>query len=174
MYYKIENTECEVYKALHELRTEELRIEEENKDLIKEKVGLTYSKFLGGNSQQNWRRVQQYQGFVFDNPDQVDPKVWKESKEHPGCFIPNRKYKVGRDMYDFLLNGMKGSRFDTPLQILDLHTSGRFSFPYMEIIDDVILLFLDDQHEPEDSNVIEITRKEFRSFQEKLIEKSRS
>ena len=36
MYYKIENKECEVYKKLHELRTKELLISEENKQAIKD------------------------------------------------------------------------------------------------------------------------------------------
>jgi hypothetical protein len=35
MYYKIENKECEVYKKLHEMRTFELQLDEENLSKIR-------------------------------------------------------------------------------------------------------------------------------------------
>ena len=37
MYYKIENKECEVYKKLHQMRTEEIQIGKENEKAIEEK-----------------------------------------------------------------------------------------------------------------------------------------
>ena len=94
----------------------------------------------------------------------MDLKIWKKHKDYPDCFEPNRKTKLGREMAEFLSNGLKGSRFDKPLDILGLETNGRFTFPYVEIFGDIILIYLDDNMNPTDENVIEITKREFESL----------
>lgn len=164
MYYKIENKNCEVYRKLHEMRTKELKISEENKKAIKEKTGLTFDCFLGSSGQQNFRRVTQYIGFLFKEPEKVDLKIWKKNKDYPEFFEPNRRTKLGREMEEFLRNGLKGSRYDKPLDILGLEPHGRFTFPYVEIVGDIILIYLDNNMNPKDENVIEITRTEFDSL----------
>lgn len=143
------------------MRTEELKMSEENKKSIEEKTGLTFDCFVGYNGQQNFSRVTQYTAFKFNDADNVDLKIWKRHKQHNDCFEPNRKTKLGREMAEFLFNGLKGSRFDKPLNILGLETNGRFTFPYVEIFGEKILIYLDDNMEPKDENVIEITKKEF-------------
>ena len=161
MYYKITNKESEVYKKLHELRTKELQIQKDNDKAIEEKTGLKFKTFLGDSGQQNFRRVRQYRGFKFTTPDKVDLKIWKTDSEHKEIFVPNRKTKLGREMAEFLLNGLKGSRYDKVFDILKLEHLRKFTFPYVEISNEVILIFLSDKQEPKDSNVIEITKKEF-------------
>ena len=161
MYYKIENKECEVYKKLHELRTKELQIDEENGNEVKIKVELAFDNFLGHIGQQNFRRVTQYSGFKFLEPEKVNLKIWSISKSHDGFFEPNRRTKIGRDMSEFLLNGLKGSNYNKVFDILCPREYGRFTFPFVEISNDLILIYLGDKEEPKDENLIEITKREF-------------
>lgn len=165
MYYKIENKECEVYKKLHAMRTEELQMAKDNKETLKEKIGLSWNKFLGDHGQQNFFRLPQYSGFVFmDEIENIDTKVWKKHADMPHVFIPNKRTQAGRDMSEFLTNGLKKSWYNKPMEIIGLADLKQFVFPFVEIVDDVILLFIDDQYCPEDENLVEITRTEFEKY----------
>lgn len=162
MYYKIENKECEVYKKLHEMRTKELQMEEENKQAITEKTGLKWEKFLGHSGQQNFNRVTQYVGFNFEEPEKVNTKMWIKHPNHEGIYIPNNRTKNGREMNQFIRNGLKGHAFSTVFKNLDMpQPMGRFTFPYVEICGDTIVIYLGDAQEPKDSNIIEITKRDF-------------
>lgn len=162
MYYKIENKKSEVYKKLHKMRTKELKIEEDNKKAIKNKVGLDFERFLGHVGQQNYGRVCLFLGFGFLSPEKVDLKVWKRDKNYSDIFVPNLKNKAGREMAKFLKNGLKKGNFMDPLDILKLEHPRKFAFPFVEITDnEIIVLFLDENMEPTDKNVIEITKREF-------------
>ena len=100
------------------------------------------------------------------NPEEVDPKVWKEAEK--GMFFPNRRTKVGREMASFLANGMEATRYDDPLEILGCnYFLPRFKFPFIEQCNNVIVAFLDDKHIPVSEDVIEITSKEFNEIREK-------
>ena len=161
MYYKIENKECEVYKKLHEMRSKELQMEEDNKQLIAEKTGLEWESFLGYKGQQNFNRVTQYSGFLFKEPEKVDLKIWSRHSEHKDAFVPNRRTKLGREMNEFLNNGLKGHSFNLVFKNLGIeYLMRRFTFPYVEICGDVIVLYLDEKTEITDENIIEITTKE--------------
>jgi len=164
MYYKIENKECELYKKLFEMRSDELKIEETNKEAINNKIGLDWSVFLGYAGQQNFNRVTVYQGFMFKEPEKVDLKVWGEDTKNEGVFVPNRRTKVGREMSDFLANGLNGSFCMRVYDILGMPHPNRFIFPYIEIVGEKIILFLDDDTETIDENLIEITSKEFKEL----------
>lgn len=162
MYYKIENKECKVYQELHALRTEELKIEKENKKTIDVKTGLKWGNSFGHHGQQNFRRVTSYMGFQFKEPEKVDLKIWKLSKNEKGIYVPNMRTKLGREMQDFLNNGLKSSSYDKVFKILKLDELRKFTFPFVEITkNENIIIFLGDGHEPKDKNVIEITKKEF-------------
>jgi len=164
MYYKIENKECEVYKKLHELRIKEEQIELKNVASIIEKTGLNWENFFGRRGQQNFRRVSSFSGFEFTEPDKVDLKIWKRHKDHNEFFVPNTRTNLGREMQEFLNNGLEGSRFDIVLDILKLEDLSRFTFPFVEIVGEIIIMYLDDDHEPKDENVIEITKREFNDY----------
>jgi hypothetical protein len=161
MYYKIENKECEIYKKLHLMRTEEIQIGKENEKTLDEKIGLKFETYLGHHGQQNFRRTTQYIGFEFTEPEKVDMKLWQKHKEHSGIFIPNKRTKAGRDMAEFLANGLKSSHYKKPIQILGLPEQRRFTIPFVEIVGDLILIYLDNNSEPKDENIIEITKREF-------------
>ena len=170
MYYKVENKESSVYKKLHALRSRELLIEEENKQAIKDKTGLDFQEFLGHQGQQTFSRVTEYHGFRFLSEKGVQSNIWNKHKEIEGVFVPNNRTKAGREMANFLANGLKKSNFQSVLSILGCEDSinGRFTFPYVHIAGDIIILFLSNSCEPKDDNVIEITKKEFNEiFDEK-------
>lgn len=167
MFYKIENKECQVYKELHALRTEELKIEKENIKAIKEKTGLKWQKTLGYHGQQTFRRVSFYIGFEFKEPEKVDLKIWKLDQENHvhGVYVPNTRTKLGREMQQFLSNGLKGSDYRRVIEILKLDELRKFTFPFIEIAkNENIIVFLGDGHKPKDKNLIEITKSEFNSI----------
>lgn len=163
MYYKIINTESEVYKKLHELRTRELQIIEENEKAVIEKIGFEYDSFMGSNSQQTWNRVTRYTGFKPKPKQEIDMTIWNKDPDDKSYLVPNKRTKKGREIAEFLLNGLKGSRYDKVFEILlDKDHHRRFTFPYVDIVDGIILIYMDENHEPADTeNVIEITKKEF-------------
>lgn len=173
MYYKILNKDSDVYKKFFELRIREKNIEKENKQAIKDKSGLDFESFLGYSGQQNFGRVTEYTGFKFTEPEKVDLKIWQRHKTHSEIFIPNRKTKLGREMAKFISNGLKGSRFDIPFEILGLEHPSKFTFPFVEIYDDIILLYLDENVEPNDVNVIEITKTEFQKIRDDYYERNK-
>ncbi|MNE98848.1 hypothetical protein D3C80_1974250 [compost metagenome] len=71
-------------------------------------------------------------------------------------------------MQEFLQNGLKGSRYDKVLKILKLEELRSFTFPFVEIMkDEIIIIFLGDNHEPKDKNIIEITKREFQDLRVK-------
>jgi len=169
MYYKITNKDSKVYQELHALRTKELKIEEDNIKAIEEKTGMTWENSFGNHGQQTFRRVSSYQGFEFKEAEKVDTKIWKQHKEHKELYVPNTRTKLGREMQEFLNNGLQRSNYNRVIDILDLEHLRRFTFPFVEIAGDLIIVFLGDEHEAKDENLIEITKKEFQSLREELV-----
>tara|TARA_R110002096_G_scaffold129211_1_gene277884 strand:+ start:4057 stop:4587 length:531 start_codon:yes stop_codon:yes gene_type:complete len=161
MYYKIEDQACEIYKQLHALRIKEKEMLDENLKLVKERVNLEFDQVLGYHGQQSFRRTTEYRAFQFTEPVLASLAIWKPCKDHKGFFEPNRRTKLGREMNQFLMNGLKSSSAIAVLDILELEMPSRCVLPYVEIENDCIYLFLDDKLEPEQESVIEITRKEF-------------
>ena len=162
MYYKIENRESVVYKELFALRKKEQEIEVSNRKRIEEKIGLEFSSFFGVLGQQNYSRVTTYGGFVFSEVNKVDLNIWKKHKNLENVFIPNTRLKAGREMKNFLSNELEISFYTKPLEILKIEdTFTKFSLPFVEIVNELIIIRLDDQMIPKDKEVVEITSVEF-------------
>lgn len=162
MFYKIDNKECQVYKNVHALRTKELEMETENKTLITEKTGLEWKGYLGHPGQQNFNRVTEYCGLRFTSPNLVNPKIWKKDESNEGIFLPYTRTKLGREMAAFLNNGLKGSCFTEMFKAIGVLDYGnRFTIPFVDIENDIIYIYMDD-FEDLDSNIEEITKKEFK------------
>jgi hypothetical protein len=174
MYYKVTNNKSQVYKDLFAMRTKEYKMQEDNYNAVVKKSGSTFTTFLGGSGQQNFRRVRQYCGFLFEQPEKLDMTAWKKDKVHPEIFIPNRRTKSGREMNEFLLNGLKGNLYTNVFDILSITEHFRkFTLPYVEIFGKQILVFLGNDVEPKDKNLIEITKKEFEAIIEKENNKTK-
>lgn len=164
MYYKITNKECKVYKDLHELRTKEIQISKDNIAAIEERTGLKWDIYIGRSGQQNFRRTTEYEGFGFLDTEKVDLKIWRKLPSNHTIYIPNKRTKAGREMAEFITNGLKGSSYDQVFDILKLPCLRKFTFPFVEIVGDVIVIYLGDGHEPKDENLIEITKTEFNAL----------
>jgi hypothetical protein len=146
MYYKVTNTESELYKKLHELRSKELAWEEENIKAIEEKSGHTWDRFIGHHQQTGLNRTTDYSAFEFNDGKPVDKNVWRNCKNDPTFYEPNTRTKAGRDMKEFLEGRtLKKQSFHVIDDALGLtYLYGRFSIPYLEIEGPIIKLFLDD------------------------------
>ena len=92
MFYKITDQESELYKKLHELRSNELKIEKENDAAVKKLVGDDWDHFSGWLGQQNFFRVTIYSGFAFKHPENLTPKTWKKHKEYDDIYVPDRRF----------------------------------------------------------------------------------
>lgn len=166
MYYKITNKGSKIYKQLYELRKEEQQIEENNKKIVRELVGQDFTHFIGKAGQQNIHRVTQYSGFEFKHPEKLPPKVWVLDKQYgdKGGYVPNRRTKAGREMLE-KLRTLPHSSLIYVFKILECELYGSFTFPYVEIgKDDVIVLYMSDIFHEEltkNKDIIEITRGEF-------------
>lgn len=162
MYYKIENKESDVYKKLKDLRDSENQIRLDNIKSIEDKTNNKFTSFIGYSGQQNFRRVTQYVGFKFEDTANICLKTWKLDKDNEGVYLPNLRTKSGREMSEFLCNGLKGSSIRRVEKILNMPHYNRFIFPFIELLEnEVIILFLDDKFDPTDENIIEITKTEF-------------
>lgn len=136
-------------------------MDKENLQAIKEKINLDFKGYYGID-QQNYFRTTQYNAFQFLKPEKVNLKIWEKNEKYPNTFIVNKKTKQGREIYKFLENGLQYSNFNLIFEILNIERGYKFTFPYLEIgNNDILFLYLGDNHEPQDENIIEITSKEF-------------
>ena len=160
MYYKITNKESQIYKELYEMRIKELQLEADNLKAVKDKIGSEWTGYIGHFGQQNFNRTTTYYGFNFCNPNDVDLKTWKLYKDSSCYYVPNKRSKKGKEISEFLNNLPVNGWFDIVLDKLNIKADlSEFRFPYVEVCDDIILIYLDDDHIPENENIIEITSK---------------
>ena len=98
-YYKVEDANSELFKNASEF----LNMEQELMDIQKKSVEEKVPKFSHYRSRRGFNRIGRYAGFVFDDQENIDKKVWK-TKEVEGKMIstPNLRTKVGRAMDKFL------------------------------------------------------------------------
>lgn len=167
MYYKITNTESKVYKELYALRQEELLIERENRKAVENVVGCDWDNYRGRAGQQHFWRVTQYVGFVFNHPDRLPAKTWRQVKDTPDIYVPDTRTKNGKQIKKFL-DELPHSSIQKVFSILGCRLEGGFIFPYVEIgCDDVIVLYMSDRFDEtlsKNKDIIEITFKEFKEI----------
>lgn len=167
MYYKIENADSEIFKKLYALRLKEHEINKENRELIIKEYGSDFSSYLY-NGEQKWNRCKTYKGFEFHH--KIDINGWKSCEDAPEIYIPNKRTKNGKKIIEFL-NSLKSTSMIDLLDILDLDliSDFPFSFPFLEIIDDILILSLDNNYNPTDVDLIEITKKEFNQLYDSYL-----
>lgn len=161
MYYKVINKESDVYKRLRAQREKEKAADDRNRKKIEELLGFKWTSYYGKQGRQGFRRVIEYSAFV-PNEGEIVTKAVKPFANHKNAYEPNRRTKSGRALYDFLTSGKESFAYYHVLRILDCdEIYSRFTIPFMELIGDTILLYLDENHIPKNKDVIEITKKEF-------------
>lgn len=160
IYYKITDKESDLYKKLYEQRTMELEAHKQNQVTLAKLIPYKWDIY-SGHRDNSFSRIPRYFGFKFENPEEVDMKVWKRDSNHPEIFIPNKRTKAGKEMQKAISN-LKCFSFMNLFDLLGIKNyCGRFAIPTLEIAGDIILVSVDDRHTLTQEDVIMITVDEF-------------
>lgn len=161
MYYKITRKESELYQRLLKLLNDEKQMEQRNWNQVKAICTPDWEHWIGYPADRNLLRVNIYIGFMFKEPELVCKKTWTPDREEPEYFVPNRRTRLGREMYDFLNRGLERSSVWDVFDILKVNFTGKFTIPLIEIAFGEILLSLDHRWNIEHPDLVEITQKEY-------------
>ena len=160
IYYKVENKDSELFKKASEFLAVEDRLRKEQKAAIEAKV----PKFKTYRGAKGFNRIVRFTGFVFDDLQNIDSKVWK-TEEVNGEMLstPNRRTKVGREMYKFLNSFERTTMWDVD-RLLGIEKAGIFGSFYPANLfkfKDIIYILIDSQFrdafEKNNTDIIEIT-----------------
>ena len=161
IYYKVENKDSELFKRAHVF----LAMEEELREIQRKTIESKLPKFSKYQFLKGFNRIVQYTGFVFDDKENIDPKVWK-TKEM--LSTPNRRTKVGRAMEEFLRSFKRTSVWDvnTILAIDEKSLYGSFYPANLFEFNECIYIIIDsrfrDIFEKNNTDIIEITNGEIK------------
>lgn len=109
IYYKVENKDSELFKRANVFLAKEEELREIQRKTIESKLPK-FSKYKG---RKGFNRIVQYTGVVFDDKENIDPKVWKTKEENGEmCSTPNLRTKVGKAMNEFLRSFQRTTVWD--------------------------------------------------------------
>ena len=163
IYYKVENKDSELFKRANVF----LAMEEELREIQRKTIESKLPKFSKYQFLKGFNRIVQYTGFVFDDKENIDPKVWK-TKEENGEMLstPNLRTKVGKAMNEFLCSFKRTSVWDVnSLLAIDVkHIYGSFYSANLFEFNNRIYIIIDSQFrdvfEKNNTDIIEITNGE--------------
>lgn len=163
IYYKVENKDSALYKKAKEFLAMEEKLRETQREAIESKVPK-FSKYKG---RKGFNRIVRYTGFVFDDKENIDPKVWK-TKEENGEMLstPNLRTKVGREMNEFLISFTTTTAWDVDrlLAIDEKSLCGNFYPANLFEFNECLYIIIDSQFrdifEKNNTDIIEITNGE--------------
>lgn len=163
IFYKVENKDSELFKKASEFLEVEDRLREEQKAAIEAKV----PKFKTYRGAKGFNRIVRFTGFVFEDQQNIDPKVWKtEEKDGKMLSTPNRRTKVGREMYKFLNSFDRTTAWDVD-RVLGIEKEmifGSFYPANLFNFNDRIYIWIDSkfraEFEKNNTDIIEITHGE--------------
>lgn len=163
IYYKVENKDSDLYKRANEF----LAMEEELREIQKKTIESKLPKFSKYKGEKGFNRIVLYTGFVFDDKENIDPKVWK-TKEEDGEMLskPNLRTKVGKAMNEFLRSFKRTNVWDVDrlLAIDGKSLYGRFYTANLFEFNECIYIIMDSRYrdvfEKNNTDIIEITNGE--------------
>ena len=163
IYYKVENKDSALFKRANEF----LAMEEKLREIQRRTIESELPKFSKYKGKKGFNRIVLYTGFVFDNKESIDPKVWK-TKEENGEMLstPNLRTKVGRAMFEFLRSFKRTNVWDVDrLLAIDVYTLyGSFYQANLFEFNECIYIIIDsrfrDVFEKNNTDIIEITNGE--------------
>ena len=163
IYYKVENKDSELFKRANVFLAKEEELREIQRKSIESKV----PKFSKYKCLKGFNRIGQYTGFVFDDKENIDPKVWK-TKEENGEMLskPNLRTKVGKAMDKFLRSFKVTNAWDVDrlLAIEGKSVYGRFYTANLFEFNECIYIIMDSRYrdvfEKNNTDIIEITNGE--------------
>ena len=160
VYYKVTDTECDLYKKSSEF----LAMEEELRKTQREAVEARVPKFTTYRGERGFNRIIRYKGFVFENVDETDPKAWvTKLVDGKMCSTPNKRTKAGKAMDQFLREFKRTTCWDVDrlLQIEKQSINGSFYPADLFKYKDCIYILIDTQHrkmfEENNPDAVEIT-----------------
>ena len=163
IYYKVENKDSELFKRVNVF----LAKEEELREIQRKTIESKLPKFSKYKCLKGFNRIGQYTGFVFDDKENIDPKVWKTKEENGEMFsTPNLRTKVGKAMNEFLRSFKRTSVWDVDrvLAIDEKSLCGRFYTANLFEFNECIYIMMDsrfrDVFEKNNTDIIEITNGE--------------
>lgn len=144
-FFKIEQKDCDLFKKVSEF----LDMEEELRETQKKAIESQLPKFSMYQGQRGFTRIVRYTGFVFDDKENIDPKVWK-TKEIDGKMLstPNLRTKAGRAMNEFLQSFKRTTCWDVDrlLKIDRKSVHGKFYPPNLFRHNGCIYIIIDSQY----------------------------
>lgn len=163
LYYKVENKDCDLFKKANEF----LAMEEKLRETQRKTIESELPKFSKYKYKKGFNRIVLYTGFVFDDKENIDPKVWK-TKEENGEMIstPNLRTKVGKEMNEFLRSFKRTNvwNVDRLLAIDGKSIYGSFYPANLFRFNECIYILIDSQFrdvfEKNNTDIIEITNGE--------------
>lgn len=163
LYYKVENKDSDLFKRASEF----LAMEEKLREIQRETIESKLPKFSKYRGEKGFNRIVRYTGFVFDDKESIDPKVWKTTVEN-GVMLssPNLRTKVGRAMDEFLRSFKRTDIFDLHrlLAIGEKNICGIFYIANLFEFNNCIYIIIDSQFrdvfEKNNTDIIEITNGE--------------
>ena len=163
LYYKVENKDSDLFKRASEFLAMEEKLREIQRKTIESKVPK-FSKYRG---EKGFNRIVRYTGFVFDNKESIDPKVWKTTVENGEMLSsPNLRTNAGRAMDEFLRTFKRTDIFDLHrlLAIGEKNICGSFYNANLFEFNNRIYIIIDSQFrdvfEKNNTDIIEITNGE--------------
>lgn len=163
LFYKVENKDSNLFKRASEF----LAMEEKLREIQKKTIESQLPKFSMYIAKRGFNRIVQYTGFVFDDKESIDPKVW-ETKEEYGEMLstPNLRTKVGRAMNEFLRSFKRTNIWDVDrlLAIDEKSLCGEFYSAELFVFNECLYIIIDSQSrdvfEKNNTDIIEITNGE--------------
>lgn len=159
-FYKVQNKESDLFKKASEFLHNENELRNIQDEVVKEKLPrFSYYKSMSG-----FTRIIQYVGFVFDDQQSIDPKVWK-TKEVEGKMLstPNLRTKAGKEMAEFLRSFKRTTCWDVDrLLNIDKHSfMGSFYPASLFKYNNCVYIIIDSQcrelFESNNTDIMEIT-----------------
>ena len=163
LYYKVENKDCDLFKRAKEFLAMEEKLREKQRKTIESEL----PKFSKYKYKKGFNRIVLYTGFVFNDEENIDPKVWK-TKEENGEMLskPNLRTKVGKAMDKFLMSFKRTNVWDVDrlLAIDGKSVYGSFYTANLFEFNECIYIIIDsrfrDVFEKNNTDIIEITNGE--------------
>ena len=163
IYYKVDNKDSDLFKNASEF----LAMEEKLRETQRRTIESELPKFSKYKCKKGFNRIVLYTGFVFDDKESIDPKVWK-TKEENGEMLstPNLRTKVGKEMNKFLRSFKRTTVWDVDrLLAIDKDTIyGSFYQANLFEFNECLYIIIDSQFrdvfEKNNTDIIEITNGE--------------
>lgn len=163
LYYKVENKDSDLFKRASEF----LAMEEKLREIQRETIESKLPKFSKYRGEKGFNRIVRYTGFVFDNKESIDPKVWKTTVENGEMLSsPNLRTKFGRAMDEFLRSFKRTDVWDVDrlLFIDEKSICGTYYPADLFVFNECLYIIIDSQFrdvfEKNNTDIIEITNGE--------------